>query len=260
MQTSGPATTKPTLIIPAYNEAPRIAAVLDSVLGHPRLGQVIVVDNASTDDTARIAAAEGARVVSMPLPGKGLAMAAGAASTDAGTLLFLDADLVNLRAGHVGQLLDPVESGAADMSRGLLDHGRKTVARARVMPILTGQRAIRADLFERLLPLDVQRWGVEQALNTVANKYNYVTKDVVLAGLDHVDKTKKFGPWEGQVARGKMLMNTQTARFGVIARHRALSGAPDAVENAVSAARRVLQAQSAMEAAAVNGLHALRWV
>jgi cellulose synthase/poly-beta-1,6-N-acetylglucosamine synthase-like glycosyltransferase len=41
-------------IIPAYNEAARIGAVLDAVLGHPWIDEVIVVDDGSTDQTARV--------------------------------------------------------------------------------------------------------------------------------------------------------------------------------------------------------------
>jgi glycosyltransferase involved in cell wall biosynthesis len=216
--------------------------VIDAVQGHARLGEIIVVDNASMDGTGRVAAEHGARVISMPVPGKGIAMAAGAASTDANTLLFLDADLLNLRRTHIDQLLDPVEDGSAAMSRGLLDHGKRTAARARLGPVLTGQRAISAELFARLLPADVSNWGVEQALNTIAKKYGYPMQDVILGGLDHVNKTQKYSPWEGQKVRARMLLNTQTARFGVIARHRELEQGVSGVENAVQAAARVLEA------------------
>ena len=50
------------IIIPALNEARAIAGVVSSVLAHA--DRVIVVDNGSTDDTARLAAEAGAKVVS----------------------------------------------------------------------------------------------------------------------------------------------------------------------------------------------------
>ena len=44
-------------VIPAFNEAPRIATVLREVLGHPAIDEVIVVDDGSSDGTADAAAA-----------------------------------------------------------------------------------------------------------------------------------------------------------------------------------------------------------
>ena len=42
-------------IIPAYNEGPRIKAVLDVVAAHPLIDEIIVVDDGSSDDTAALA-------------------------------------------------------------------------------------------------------------------------------------------------------------------------------------------------------------
>jgi glycosyltransferase involved in cell wall biosynthesis len=64
-------------IIPAYNEAPRIGAVVERLveLGLP----VLVVDDGSRDATAATAAAAGARILRQPNAGKGAAMRAGCA-------------------------------------------------------------------------------------------------------------------------------------------------------------------------------------
>jgi glycosyltransferase involved in cell wall biosynthesis len=56
-------------VIPAYNEAPRIAPVIAGILEH--LHEVLVVDDASTDDTAEISADEGALVLNLPPPNRG---------------------------------------------------------------------------------------------------------------------------------------------------------------------------------------------
>ena len=71
-----------------------VYAALDAYL----VDDVVVVDNASSDGTATVAAAHGARVVYEPVPGKGEAMRAGvAAATGSDIIVFLDADLVGLR-------------------------------------------------------------------------------------------------------------------------------------------------------------------
>lgn len=58
---------RPLVVIPAKNEAATIASVVHSVLKQG-LADVLVVDDASTDDTGRVAREAGARVLSAPLP------------------------------------------------------------------------------------------------------------------------------------------------------------------------------------------------
>jgi glycosyltransferase involved in cell wall biosynthesis len=52
------------VIVPAYNESQRVAAVVAGL--RPHFGSVVVVDDGSTDDTADLARAAGARVVRHP--------------------------------------------------------------------------------------------------------------------------------------------------------------------------------------------------
>jgi glycosyltransferase involved in cell wall biosynthesis len=81
-------------IIPAYNEAKRLGPVVQAA--RPFVREVVVVDDGSTDDTGRVAAAAGARVVRHDLNrGKGAAIVTGLshfAATDAAYAIFLDAD------------------------------------------------------------------------------------------------------------------------------------------------------------------------
>ena len=104
---SGPSALPPvTVVIPARNEAAILPACLPSLLSqeYPAGLSVIVVDDDSTDATAKIAAELGAGsdltvVGARPTPagwaGKVWAMAEGvrAAGPDAGYLLFTDADI-----------------------------------------------------------------------------------------------------------------------------------------------------------------------
>ena len=101
------------IVIPAYNEADRLPRTLRElrrfVREHrARLGavEVIVVDNASSDATAALArdadtTALPVRVISCPVRGKGAAVAAGVAATDADLVAFMDAD----GATHLDALL-----------------------------------------------------------------------------------------------------------------------------------------------------------
>lgn len=77
-------------MIPALNAARRIGAVLEAVAG---AGERIVVDGGSTDTTAALARAAGARVLSAPR-GRGGQLAAGVAAARLPWLLLLHADTV----------------------------------------------------------------------------------------------------------------------------------------------------------------------
>ncbi len=72
-----PQTPAVSVVIPARNEAPALPATLRSVIdGLPAGGEVIVVDGASTDATAAVAAAAGAQVIRAGAPGRGPQLAA----------------------------------------------------------------------------------------------------------------------------------------------------------------------------------------
>lgn len=91
-------TTDYSVIIPAFNEAALIAATIRSVqaaMRHSQLsGEIIVVDNDSTDDTAKIAAGLGARVVHEPFRQIARARNSGARAAQGRYLIFVDADTI----------------------------------------------------------------------------------------------------------------------------------------------------------------------
>lgn len=104
------------LIIPARNEAESLSTVLARV---PSLvTRVIVVDNGSTDRTAAVARARGARVVYEPSPGYGSACQAGIAALaddPPGLVAFADADGSD-GVENLAELLQPLRSGLAELA------------------------------------------------------------------------------------------------------------------------------------------------
>lgn len=103
------------VIIPAFNEGARIRAVLEAVRGSSLPDEIIVVNDASTDNTSAVAKSiEGVRVIELPRnAGKGGAMAVGVEATQADVLLFIDADLQGVRPEHIDAILKPCSTGAA---------------------------------------------------------------------------------------------------------------------------------------------------
>lgn len=87
-----------SVIIPAYNERSFLADTLANLQlamkTVPSLGEIIVVDNDSTDNTAEIARNYGARVVFEPFRQIARARNSGARAANSSFLVFLDADTV----------------------------------------------------------------------------------------------------------------------------------------------------------------------
>jgi glycosyltransferase involved in cell wall biosynthesis len=195
-------------IIPAYNEAETVGGVVAVALQARLVDEVLVVDNGSTDETAKVAAGAGARVVECLEKGKGQAMAAGVAATGAEVIVFLDADLVGLVPSHVDRLAAAVLEGRAGMACGLFDRGPlQNPVFLRALPILTGQRAVRRDIFERVHIEDQQGYKIEAALNSLCSDLGERVESFVCEGLWHRTKEEKYpSAIEGFVRKQGMLL------------------------------------------------------
>jgi glycosyltransferase involved in cell wall biosynthesis len=114
------------VIIPAYNEEAALPSVLSDV-PDSLVDEVIVVDNASEDGTARVARQGGARVVRENRRGYGSACLAGLVAARALSpeiILFLDADHSD-HPEQIERLLEPIRSGGYDLVIGSRILGRR---------------------------------------------------------------------------------------------------------------------------------------
>jgi glycosyltransferase involved in cell wall biosynthesis len=113
-----------SIIIPAFNEEKELPGCLASV-GQAAVGcglaagefEVVVCDNNSTDRTADLARASGARVVFEPVNQISRARNAGAAAASGEWLLFIDADS-RLKAENLRRVVELGKSDAAVVGGG----------------------------------------------------------------------------------------------------------------------------------------------
>lgn len=79
------------MVIPTLDAAGDLPATLAALVDAPMIGEIIVADGGSNDDSVAIAQAAGARTLSGK-PGRGTQLGAGAAAASCDWLLFLHAD------------------------------------------------------------------------------------------------------------------------------------------------------------------------
>ncbi len=195
-------------VIPAFNEGPRIGAVLDVVAAHPLIDEIIVVDDGSTDDTAAVAS-DREKVVLISLSkngGKTGALAAGLARARGAYLLLVDSDLIGLGASELTALIQPVLDGLADMTVSLR---RNAPGLWHLIGIdyISGERMLRRSLIaKRVTELDgLPRFGFEVWLNRICIDAAARLAVVEWSGVESPMKHHKHGVVQGTIADFRMM-------------------------------------------------------
>ena len=176
-----------SVVIPCLNEAENISACVtaarEALDSHGLSGEVVVVDNASEDDSARLAERAGARVVHEPRRGYGSAYRAGFAAARGAYIVMADADLT-YDFGDIPRFVDELEAGAELVMGDRMDNihpgAMPWLHRYVGNPVLTGMlnlffrtgvkdahcgmRALRRDALPRL---DLRTTGMEFASEMV---------------------------------------------------------------------------------------------
>lgn len=217
------------VVIPAVNEADRIAATVRAAAELPGVDLVVVVDDGSTDQTGRVARAAGARVVRHSRnKGKAAAMETGAEAVrlldEDGAprhLLFLDADLGET-AHAAAPLIEPVRASKADMTIAVFTervklggHGlvvrlskegiRRATGFEAAQP-LNGQRCLTRAAFEAARPL-AHGFGVETGLTIDLLRKGYRVVEVEVDMSHRATGTD----WRAQLHRAGQLLDVARA-------------------------------------------------
>ena len=182
------------VVIPARNEAATVADVVAAALACRFTREVVVVDDGSTDGTAERALAAGAKVVRRETAtgSKANAMEVGVAATDAGAILFCDADCVGLTGAHLDEVCRPFHEGRAAMSVGCFDYGMLNPLVLRLPPT-SGERVVPRWVWDAVRPEKRAGYSIEIMINEVVAEGRLPTSVRIMAGVAHRTKRDKLG-------------------------------------------------------------------
>jgi glycosyltransferase involved in cell wall biosynthesis len=183
-----------TILIPCYNEESGITGVitgfpLKQLKAHGYVAEVVVIDNNSTDRTAEVAIAAGARVIHESKQGKGNAIRTGFYEIGMTTdyVVMLDGD-DTYRPAEIIRLLEPINSGFCNVVIGsrlggrisngsmtsfnrlgnwIFSHLVRYAYKVNVTDVLTGYFAWHRTAVEHLRPhLESQGFAIEMEMIT----------------------------------------------------------------------------------------------
>ena len=181
-----------SVIIPAYNEERTIAKLVSLLKNSGLFSEIFVVNDCSADHTAFLARRAGAIVISMPTNiGKGGALSVGVRVSKEPMLLLLDADISGITKNHLQNLINPILNNEADMTVGLIPKWRWVNELNESIPLLSGQRAMKREIFEQV-PEELRKgYQIEEALNYYCQTNDQKVKTIDLDGVEHLQKIPK---------------------------------------------------------------------
>ncbi|GAB2617255.1 glycosyltransferase family 2 protein [Emticicia sediminis] len=216
------------VIIPAFNEAKSIDKVIAEI---PKdiVGEVIVVNNNSSDETSKVARQAGATVLDEPQQGYGFACLKGidyAKKQKPEIVVFLDADYSDYPE-EMRELIKPITEDGYDMVIGSRALGERQAGSMTIPQIFgnwlatnlmrlfygvhyTDLGPFRAIKFESLLALNMQDttygWTVEMQLK--AAKMKMKTTEMAVNYRRRVGKSKISGTVKGTILAGYKIITT----------------------------------------------------
>ena len=219
---------KPALIIPALNEELSIGTTISGFLAIKPEMIVIVCDNGSNDNTAKIASEAGAHVVKEIQRGYGIACQKGisALPIDCEIVVFADGDCADNPA-DLPLLLNPILEGKADFVLGsrmiraqqrgaLTQHARfgNWLATTMIRWIwkfsytdLGPFRAIKRDSLQALEMKDLNYgWTIEMQIKAILAGLK--VKEVNVSYRKRIGKSKVSGTIKGSILAGLIILRT----------------------------------------------------
>lgn len=184
---------KVSAIVPVFNEEKTVSKVVTALLTSNQVDEVIVVNDGSIDKSREKIKSFGKKIKLINLKknmGKGYVLAEGVKQALGEVVMFIDADIVNLKQKNIKQLLEPV----------INNHWRAVVGvrkKIRMIPApfanLSGERVYyKEDLLPYLKQMRKTRFGIEIFLNHLFD--NKPVKKISLMKLKGLYKYEKRSP------------------------------------------------------------------
>lgn len=217
------------VIIPAFNEAASIGYVITDIPSWVR--EIVVVDNASTDNTAEVALEHNATVVTENLKGYGSACLAGIKhikqkNNPPDIVVFLDADYSDY-PDEMDKVISPIVNNGVDLvigSRSIGNHEKGALLPQQVFGNWLATRLLkffyrgkftdlgpfRAIKYARLIELNMQDtnygWTVEMQIKALKQKLSYT--EVPVRYRKRIGKSKIAGTFKGTILAGYKILYT----------------------------------------------------
>lgn len=199
---------KISCIIPAFNEAERIINVLNVLVHHPLVDEVIVVNDASTDNT-RIALEARSDITLInheKNKGKTQAVLTGIQKAKHSMVMLIDSDLIGLSEEAITNLIEPILNDQADVTISLRKNAL-SIYRVAGIDFVSGERVFHKNLLTDF-PEELQQlpgFGLEVFMNNITISKNLRLKIIPWNNVISPRKSVKKGIFIGSCEDAKMV-------------------------------------------------------
>lgn len=196
-------------IIPAYNEWPRIAKVLSTLLDNEKIDEIIVIDDGSTDNTRaeieKFSNSKIKKIFKEKNEGKARAVLDGAKMSFWEYIVMVDSDLIGLQSNHIDTLIRPIIESAADATLSIRENSL-WVYKFFWTDFVSGERVFPKNIFaESAYFTNGKPFWLEVKINKKILEKNLRIQNVYLDGVITPRKSDKMGKISGIKADIKMI-------------------------------------------------------
>lgn len=215
---------KISCIVPVYNEAARVGAVLDVLVGHDLIDEIIVVNDGSTDNSEEVLGKrKGIKLISYKKnQGKSHAMRVGLEAARNEWVMTIDSDLKGLNKGNIEALVLPINNHKADLSMTLRKNSLG-IFKFFKLDFVSGERVFKKSLIKDLDDLEkLPGFGLEVFLNNIIIEKKMKFAVVNWSNVVTPRKSVKFGFWTGVKGDFKMILQIKAVigLFGIVKQFR----------------------------------------